>query len=54
MDLTWSAEDVEFREALRAWLAQNVPQERRPHDPAAGAAFDRAWQRTLFDAVGRG
>jgi alkylation response protein AidB-like acyl-CoA dehydrogenase len=50
MDLTWSPEDVAFRQALRAWLGENVPAERRPHDPAAGAAFDRAWQRVLFDA----
>ncbi|HEY0651343.1 acyl-CoA dehydrogenase family protein [Phenylobacterium sp.] len=50
MDLTWSPEELAFREALRTWLAANVPAERRPHDPAAGAAFDRAWQRVLFDA----
>jgi alkylation response protein AidB-like acyl-CoA dehydrogenase len=50
MDLDWSPEARAFREELRDWLTGNVPRERRPHDPAAGAAFDRAWQRRLFDA----
>ncbi|HEV2530428.1 acyl-CoA dehydrogenase family protein [Phenylobacterium sp.] len=50
MDLTWSADDLAFRGALRAWLAEHVPHAGRPHDPTAGAAFDRAWQRALFDA----
>ncbi|MBW8814216.1 MAG: acyl-CoA dehydrogenase family protein [Caulobacterales bacterium] len=49
MDLDWSPEQQAFREALRAWLAANVPTERRPHDLAAAAAFDRAWQRQLFE-----
>lgn len=50
MDLNWSAEETAFREELRAWLADNVPKRRRPSDPAAGAAFDRAWQKALFGA----
>jgi alkylation response protein AidB-like acyl-CoA dehydrogenase len=49
MDLDWTPEQQAFREALRDWLATNLPAERRPHEPAAAAAFDRAWQRQLFD-----
>lgn len=49
MDLDWSCEDQAFRESARAWLAANTPRERRPSAPAAAAAFDRAWQRALFD-----
>jgi alkylation response protein AidB-like acyl-CoA dehydrogenase len=49
MDLDWSPEQRAFREALRTWLAANMPDVRRPHEPSAAAAFDRAWQRQLFD-----
>lgn len=49
MDLDWSPEDNAFRESARVWLAANTPRERRPNAPAQAAAFDRAWQRTLFD-----
>jgi len=46
MDLNWSPEDSEFRERVRAWLADNVPQGPRPAG-AEAVAFDRAWQATL-------
>lgn len=49
MDLDWNEEACAFRAQLRSWLSDNLPRERRPHDPAEGAAFDRAWQRRLFD-----
>lgn len=48
MDLDWSAEDVGFRAEVRGWLSDNVPQEQRPPG-AAGAEYDRAWQRRLHD-----
>ncbi len=47
MDLTWSAQDQEFREAARDWLNDNVPDQERPGEAASAAAFDRAWQRCL-------
>jgi alkylation response protein AidB-like acyl-CoA dehydrogenase len=49
MDLTYTPEDEEFRAHARAWLRANVPGERRPKEPHAMAAFDRRWQRTLFE-----
>jgi alkylation response protein AidB-like acyl-CoA dehydrogenase len=50
MDLNYSEADKDFRARARAWLQTNVPAERRPADPVAAAKFDRAWQRTQFDA----
>jgi alkylation response protein AidB-like acyl-CoA dehydrogenase len=49
MDLTYSDEDREFRQRARAWLSANVPTERRPPHGEAAAAFDRQWQRRLFE-----
>ncbi|MGH7820923.1 MAG: acyl-CoA dehydrogenase family protein, partial [Candidatus Binatia bacterium] len=53
MDLTYTAEQNEFRARLRAWLERNVP----PMDPAAVVSgseaevgFLREWQRQLYDA----
>ncbi|GLR68236.1 acyl-CoA dehydrogenase [Acidocella aquatica] len=49
MDLRYSDTDREFREQARAWLSTNVPRHARPaHGPEA-AAFDRAWQRKMFE-----
>src|SRR5262249_40648485 len=48
MDLEWSEEDRRFRKQVRDWLFAHVPDEQRPAG-AAGASFDRAWQRTLYD-----
>jgi alkylation response protein AidB-like acyl-CoA dehydrogenase len=51
MDLRYSPEDVEFREAVRRWLAANVPSE-EPRTPEAR----RAWHARLYEAgyVGMG
>ncbi|MGE0743562.1 MAG: acyl-CoA dehydrogenase family protein [Hyphomonadaceae bacterium] len=49
MDLDHPPEDIELRGRMRAWLEENAPRERRPSDPAGANAFDRAWQRSLFD-----
>ena len=49
MDLDYTPEDIEFRRAARVWLAENVPGEHRPAGVQAGAAFDKAWQKRLFD-----
>jgi alkylation response protein AidB-like acyl-CoA dehydrogenase len=47
-----SPEDAAFRRDVRAWLAANVPSERRPgitREGAPQADYMRAWQRKLFD-----
>ena len=51
MDLSYSSEDLAFREATRRWLEANVPQ----GEPATLEAR-RAWHRQLYDAgyVGMG
>lgn len=50
MDILFSPEEHRFREECRDWLHANVPAERRPMDAAEAIAFDKAWQRRLFDA----
>lgn len=50
MDIQFSPEEQRFREECRDWLHANVPAERRPMDAADAIAFDKAWQRRLFDA----
>jgi len=49
MDLTYTNEDLAFREQARAWLMANVPTRPRPADVQGGAEFDKAWQRKLFE-----
>src|SRR5215213_2902639 len=49
MDLAYSPEQIEFRERARAWLAVNVPKETRPGGVEGQAAYDRGWQRRLYD-----
>ena len=51
MDLTYSSEDLRFREATRRWLEANVPRE----EPTTLEAR-RAWHRQLYEAgyVGMG
>lgn len=49
MDLVYTPEQVQFRERARSWLADNVPKDKRPADMTEAAAFDRGWQRKLFD-----
>lgn len=44
-----TAEEREFREAARTWLAENVPSEPRPHDGPAARQFDLEWQRTQYE-----
>lgn len=50
MEQVITQEEINFREEARSWLSENVPREPRPIDSAEGAAFDREWQRTQFDA----
>ena len=52
MDLNLTAEEVQFRDELSAWLAAHVPQDwqqRRDESVDAHFAFLRRWQRTLYD-----
>jgi alkylation response protein AidB-like acyl-CoA dehydrogenase len=50
MDITFSAQDNQFREQVRAWLQDNRPHE--PHPPmddlSACRDYDLAWQRHLY------
>lgn len=50
MDLTFSPAETEFRDELRAWLADNHPGE-PPHgnDEDEQYAFRRDWQRRLYE-----
>jgi alkylation response protein AidB-like acyl-CoA dehydrogenase len=50
VDLDFTVEESAFREEVRTWLDENVPQERRPHgDGPDSRAFDVAWQRAQYD-----
>ncbi len=49
MDLHYSAADLDFRARARIWLTGNVPQAKRPAHGHGAEAFDRDWQRKLFD-----
>lgn len=50
MDLDFTAEQVEFREEVRTWLAEHAPTEPRPHlDAVAMREYDLAWQRTQWE-----
>lgn len=54
MDLRFTAEELAFRDELRGWLAEvlpDVPTVPSDHtDLPARRAYDTAWQRLLFDA----
>jgi alkylation response protein AidB-like acyl-CoA dehydrogenase len=49
MDLTWTSDQRQFREAVRTWLAEHVPSHPRPENKADARAYDLEWQRTQFD-----
>ena len=50
MDLTFSEEELEFRDELREWLAGHTPGEEPRDDQDAAFAFRKEWQRSLFDS----
>ena len=51
MDLSFSPEEERFRSDARTWLEANKPpQEQRGEEPRQRRDFDKAWQRTMFDA----
>src|SRR3954465_13262381 len=51
MDLTFSPQEIAFRDELRAWLVDNRP-EAEPTEGGEDAhyAWRRDWQRRLYDA----
>ncbi|OYX65924.1 MAG: hypothetical protein B7Y88_07010 [Sphingomonadales bacterium 32-64-17] len=49
MNLQYSDADREFRESARNWLVDAVPKQPRPAHGAEAAAFDRAWQRKMYE-----
>jgi alkylation response protein AidB-like acyl-CoA dehydrogenase len=50
MDLTFTADEQEFRDEVRTWLEEHRPREPRPHDRQGIREFDTAWLRTQHDA----
>ena len=50
MHLQLDPADQEFREEAATWLHENVPSEQRPPNGTEMVEFDRAWQRTQFEA----
>ena len=49
MDLRETAEEAEFREAARSWLAENVPRGLPSGDTREGFALHLEWERKLFE-----
>lgn len=49
MDLTFSDEEIEFRDELRGWLEANRPGEEPRGDQDATFAFRKEWQQRLFE-----
>jgi alkylation response protein AidB-like acyl-CoA dehydrogenase len=49
MQLTVSAEEKQFREEVRTWLSENVPNDRLPPIGEEHKAFLKAWQKKQFD-----
>jgi alkylation response protein AidB-like acyl-CoA dehydrogenase len=49
MDLSLTADELRFRDSLRAWLTQNAPSEMPPGDQAS-FALRRDWQRRMYEA----
>ncbi|MEI7560763.1 MAG: acyl-CoA dehydrogenase family protein, partial [Actinomycetes bacterium] len=47
MDLTFSEEETQFRDELRAWLAANHPGEEPRGDEDKEFEWRRDWQRRL-------
>ena len=51
MDLRFTPEQVAFREEVRTWLAENIPDEPLPSmDTSEGFEAHRQWERVLFEA----
>ena len=54
MDLRYTAEEQEFRDEVRTWLAEmlpSVPPEPATNDWAARRVWDTNWQKALFETT---
>jgi alkylation response protein AidB-like acyl-CoA dehydrogenase len=49
LDLDLTAEELSFRDEVRAWLADNVPAEPRPRDGVEAREYDLAWQARQYE-----
>ena len=50
MDLSFTQEELAFRDEVRTWLHENVPKEPRPHgDRPDSREFDLGWQKAQHD-----
>ncbi len=49
MELKFSPADEQYRLKLRAWLEANMPSTEVPEEQDAAFAYQRAWQRQLYD-----
>lgn len=50
MNLDFSADEIAFRDEARSWLADHAPREALPSTGTPERlAFDKHWQRTLYD-----
>jgi alkylation response protein AidB-like acyl-CoA dehydrogenase len=49
VELRFSAAEEAFRAEARAWLEANIPRTERPAALEARAAWDRAWQRRMYE-----
>jgi alkylation response protein AidB-like acyl-CoA dehydrogenase len=51
VNLTYTAEQIELRGEIRAWLEAHVPSDPLPSFDASRAGFEahRAWERTLAE-----
>jgi alkylation response protein AidB-like acyl-CoA dehydrogenase len=49
MDLAFAPTDLDFRDEVRTWLAENAPKGKRPRDGQEMREFDLEWQRTQYD-----
>ncbi|MGD9701284.1 MAG: acyl-CoA dehydrogenase family protein [Acidimicrobiia bacterium] len=50
MDLAFSADDDQFRDEVRTWLAEHAPTDRRPNDLREAREYDLQWQRRQYEA----
>jgi len=50
VDLTFTKNELEFRDEVRTWLHEHVPSQPRPHgDQPDSREFDLAWQKAQHD-----
>ena len=50
MNLDYTPEEQRFRERVRSWLSENVPEKPRPRGRSASRDYDLAWQRKQYEA----